>query len=138
MDEFARVQAATEGEPWGVPPGFDTAGFLENAKAYFRKLQTAWDRGDLKELEEFTTQEMFAALTHELRARATGPGTEVLRLEAALLGIETSATEYLASVRFSGTLVADGETEVVDEVWNLGKPIDGSSGWLLAGIQQLS
>ena len=23
-----------------------------------------------------------------------------------------------------------------DEMWNLVKPVDGSSGWLLAGIQQ--
>ena len=25
-----------------------------------------------------------------------------------------------------------------EEIWNLQKPADGSSGWLLAGIQQLS
>jgi predicted lipid-binding transport protein (Tim44 family) len=41
-------------------------------------------------------------------------------------------------VRFSGSLKVDDEIEQVDEVWNLSKPVDGSSGWLLAGIQQLS
>jgi len=25
-----------------------------------------------------------------------------------------------------------------DEIWNLSKPVDGSTGWLLAGIQQLN
>lgn len=137
MDEFARAQAAADTRPWGVPTGFDTAGFLENAKVYFRRLQDAWSRGDLKELEEFTTQEMFVALTHELRAQAPAAGSEVQSLEAALLGIESAATEHLASVRFTGSLLVDGQAEQVDEVWNLSKPLDGSAGWLLAGIQQL-
>jgi predicted lipid-binding transport protein (Tim44 family) len=26
----------------------------------------------------------------------------------------------------------------LDEVWNLVKPVDGSSGWLLAGIRQVA
>lgn len=136
MDEFARAGAGDA--PWGVPPGFDKEGFLANAKSYFRKLQRAWDRGDLHELQEFTTEEMFAALMHERRAQTTHSKSEVRTLEATLLGIETSATDYLASVRFSGVLQADEESEQVDEVWNLSKPVDGKSGWLLAGIQQLS
>jgi predicted lipid-binding transport protein (Tim44 family) len=42
-------------------------------------------------------------------------------------------------VRFSGT-VSEGRVtapEGFSEVWNLVKPADGSSGWLLAGIQQM-
>lgn len=138
MDEFMRGAAAAP-QPWGVPPGFDAEGFLANAKSYYGRLQAAWDKGDLDELAEFTTNEMFTALTHELNARGGGTSkTEILALDAALLGIETSATDHLASVRFSGTLRVDGEAEQVDEVWNLVKPVDGKTGWLLAGIQQLS
>jgi predicted lipid-binding transport protein (Tim44 family) len=139
MDEFARAGAAPVAQaPWGVPANFDTVGFLGHAKEYFRKLQGAWDRGNLDDLEQFTTRDMFIALTHELRARGAGTRTEVVALDASLLGIESSAKEHLASVRFSGSLQVDGEIEQVDEVWNLSKPVDGSSGWLLAGIQQLS
>ncbi|HTT09575.1 MAG TPA: Tim44-like domain-containing protein [Burkholderiaceae bacterium] len=138
MDEFARGANSGSTQPWGVPAGFDTQGFVEHAKQYFGKLQGAWDRGSLAELEEFTTRDMFVALTHELRARGAGSRTEVLTLDASLLGIESTAAEHLASVRFSGSLRVDGEVEQVDEVWNLTKPTDGSSGWLLAGIQQLS
>lgn len=137
MDEFMRGAALTP-RPWGVPAGFDTAGFLANAKSYYGRLQAAWDKGDLDELAEFTTNEMFTALTHELRARGGKSTTEIVALDASLLGIETSATDYLASVRFTGTLRVDGELEQVDEVWNLAKPVDGKTGWLLAGIQQLS
>lgn len=138
MDEFMRGATGAP-KPWGVPAGFNTEGFLANAKSYYGKLQAAWDKGDLDELAEFTTHEMFTALTHELHARGGGTSrTEIVALDAALLGIETSATDHLASVRFTGTLRVDGETEPVDEVWNLVKPVDGKTGWLLAGIQQLS
>ena len=45
---------------------------------------------------------------------------------------------HWASVRFSGMVRETPGSAPVDfeEVWNLGKPIDGSSGWLPAGIQQ--
>ena len=138
MDEFARGAAAETRQPWGVPQGFDTSGFLARAQEYFGKLQAAWDRGDVGALEEFTTRDMFVALTHELRARNRGTRTEILTLDATLLGIESTPAEHLASVRFAGSLRVDGDVEQVDEVWNLSKPADGAAGWLLAGIQQLS
>jgi len=138
MDEFLRGGAVNPAQPWGVPAGFDVDGFLANARSYYAKLQTAWDSGSLEQLQEFTTNDMFIALTHELRARSGATRTEVVAMDATLLGIETLAREHVASVRFTGTVKVDGEVEAVDEVWNLAKPTDGSHGWLLAGIQQLS
>ncbi len=138
MDHFMRDGAVNPLIPWGVPDDFDTKGFLAQARAYFSKLQSAWHSGDLDALSDFATNDMFIALTHELHARVAAPqSTEVVTLEARLLGIETSATEHLASVRFTGTLRIDGEEEKVDEAWNLAKPVDGKTGWLLAGIQQI-
>jgi len=133
MDQFAR--GATE--PWGIPAGFDTASFLAHAKSNYGRLQRAWDSSDLDAIAEFTTHEMFVALTHELRARVGQTKTEVAAMDAELLGIETSADEHVASVKFDGTLRVDGQIERVSEVWNLVKPTRGG-GWLLAGIQQLA
>jgi predicted lipid-binding transport protein (Tim44 family) len=124
--------------PFGVPADFDAPAFLADARQSFVRLQSAWDRSDLHELDECTTDEMFNALTHELRVRAGPSRTEVIELTASLLGIETAAGEYRASVRFSGNLKVNGEDERLDEVWNLSRPVDGSGGWLLAGIQQLN
>lgn len=124
--------------PFGVPADFDTPAFLVSARQSFVRLQSAWDDSDLHELNECTTDEMFNALTHELRVRAGPSRTEVTELTASLLGVETAAGEYRASVRFCGNLKVNGEDERLDEVWNLSKPVDGSSGWLLAGIQQLN
>jgi predicted lipid-binding transport protein (Tim44 family) len=42
-------------------------------------------------------------------------------------------------VRFIGKIreAADAPMEPFEEVWNLWKPKDGRTGWVLAGIQQL-
>ena len=124
--------------PFGAPADFDAPAFLADARQSFVRLQSAWDRSDLHELDECTTDEMFNALAHELRVRAGPSRTEVVELTASLLGIETAAGEYRASVRFSGNLKVNGDEERLDEVWSLSRPVDGSSGWLLAGIQQLN
>ncbi len=137
MDQFTRGGSAASGAPWGVPAGFDTQSFLDAAKSHYVELQQAWDTGNLDALSEFTTNEMFIALTHELRARAGQSKTEVVSMDADLLGIESTADEHIASVKFDGTLRVDGEIERVSEVWNLSKPVSGG-GWLLAGIQQLA
>jgi predicted lipid-binding transport protein (Tim44 family) len=111
---------------------------LKHARSYFTRLQQSWTVNNLDELADFTTQEMFTALTHELRARGKVEKAEVVALDAKLLGIEHDPKEHLASVRFTGTIRIDGELEQFDEVWNLTKPADGKTGWLLAGIQQLN
>ncbi|NCX46230.1 MAG: Tim44 domain-containing protein, partial [Burkholderiaceae bacterium] len=120
--------------------GFDQIAFLANAKHYFTRLQKAWDAGDLEALREFTTPEMFASLQRDLQGRAEGVNhTDVVTLNAELLGVETDANTYLCSVEFSGLIreQAEGPAEPFREVWNLSKPVNGPGGWVLAGIQQL-
>ncbi len=123
----------------GVPADFDTVGFLRHAKTYFIRLQAAWDRGDTNDIREFTTPEMFAELSMQLRERSVASTTDVVHLDAELLGIETRENEYLASVRFDGRIREEegAPAEAFSEVWNLSKPISGG-GWVLAGIQQVS
>ena len=136
MDQFMRGGAATA--PWGIPAGFDTAQFVAHAKEHYARLQRAWDSRNLDEIAEFTTNDMFIALTHEMHDRPDHTRTEVVSLDAELLGIESNADEHVASVKFDGTLRVDGEVERVSEVWNLTKPVSGQGGWVLAGIQQMA
>jgi predicted lipid-binding transport protein (Tim44 family) len=65
--------------------------------------------------------------------------TEVVDLNAEVLGVERNAREDMASVRFKGSLreTEGGPAQPVEEIWNLLKPTTGKSGWLLAGIQQV-
>ena len=135
----AASAAQTSSQPWGVPADFDVPGFVENAKHYFRRLQAANDAGNLDDLREFTSPQLFAEFAAEIRTRQGENYTEVVRLDAELLGIETQDGEYLASVRFSG-LIREGRNmppQSFDEVWNLSKPLQGSAGWILSGIQQM-
>jgi len=64
----------------------------------------------------------------------------VVSVDAQLLGIESTDAEHVASVRFRGLIrESDGApAQDFDEVWNLTKPVAGSSGWVLGGIQQLN
>jgi predicted lipid-binding transport protein (Tim44 family) len=123
-----------------IPDGFDVAGFLKAAKLNYMKLQIANDKGDLNELREFTSPALFEELKRDLLERGgASQHTDVLSLNADLLEVATEGSQHWASVRFSGTLreSAIGSTEGFEEVWNLAKPVDGSSGWTLAGIQQM-
>jgi predicted lipid-binding transport protein (Tim44 family) len=121
-----------------IPAGFDTATFLRGAKMNFIKLQAANDAGNLEEIRELATQEMFDVLRRDVRTPAA-QHTDVVSLDADLLEVATEDNKYWASVRFSGTVreAPDAAPEGFQEVWNLVKPADGSSGWLLAGIQQM-
>ncbi|VVE17674.1 membrane protein [Pandoraea pneumonica] len=133
--------AAAAAGPFGVPAGFDVEGFLRSAKVYFNRLQAAWDKGDQADINEFTTPQMFAEIKMDLEERGKSTNrTDVVQLDAELLGIEQTAAEYMASVRFSG-LIREAEgaaAEPFNEVWNLTKPVTGNAGWVLAGIQQLN
>jgi len=127
-------------QKWGVPADFDEASFLRVAKGNFIRLQAAWDKGDTNDIREFTTPEVFAEMRLQLSERTQADYTDVVSLEAELLGIETTSTDYLASVRFTGMVkpARDALAEPLNEVWNLSKPVSGSAGWLLAGIQQVA
>jgi predicted lipid-binding transport protein (Tim44 family) len=132
----ASAQAPAPASGARVPAGFDTAGFLRAAKMNFIKLQLANDSGRLDEVREFTTPELFDELRTDIQS---GNHTDVVALNADLLEVANEKNNYWASVRFSGLVREAPNTEPVgfEEVWNLVKPGDGSSGWLLAGIQQM-
>jgi predicted lipid-binding transport protein (Tim44 family) len=123
-----------------LPPGFDEYSFLDNAKQFFSGLQKAWDQGDLAALREYTTLEMFATIEQDLAGRADSANqTDVVTLNAQLLGIETADNTYYCSVQFTGMIreQVGAQANNFSEVWNLSKPVSGPGGWVLAGISQL-
>lgn len=124
-----------------VPANFDTETFLRNAKVYFVRLQAAWDAGDIDDIRQFTTPEMFAEIRVDLAGRGAQPNqTDVVQLNADLLGVEEHDNEYLASVRFDGLIreTAGSAAEPFVEIWNLSRSRLTGDGWLLAGIQQVN
>jgi predicted lipid-binding transport protein (Tim44 family) len=131
-------------QTWGVPDGFDSEGFLRAAKSNFVTLQAAWDRSDIGALRAMMTDAMLGEIRNQLAEREAHTGaapnsTEVVMIEAHLLGIEELAEEYMASVEFSGMIREEPSAgpSPFREVWNMTKPKSGSGGWLVAGVQAL-
>lgn len=120
------------------PQGFDPAPFLAQAKQQFHRLQAAYDGGDKALLADVTTPAMQAEIARDIATRGTHLPTEVVTLDADIVEVVREGDQYVASIRFHGSLREDGAAtpQPFEEMWNLVKPVDGSSGWLLAGIQQ--
>lgn len=122
-----------------LPPGFDTDAFGRAAKMIFIRMQAANDEGDLDDLRQFATPEMFAAFRVDLQDRkGVSQRTDVVQLDAQVLDCEETAVQQVVSVRFHGLIRESQENAAApfDEVWHLVKPRDGSREWAIAGIAQ--
>ncbi len=123
-----------------VPAAFDSAGFERIARAIFIRMQTANDAGNLDDLRQFTTPEMYASIKLDLMERGpTAQRTEVQSVQAKVLDVADEADGQVVSVRYSGELQEHGSPAATpfDEVWHLVSPQDGQGRWLIAGIEQM-
>ena len=123
-----------------IPVGFDSEGFIRSAKVCFVRMQASYDAANTADLREFTSPEMFAELKLEIEERKGASNqTDVVTLEAELLGVDTGPIEEMVSVRFTGMIreEAGAAAQPFDEVWNFTRPIGAQGGWVLAGIQQV-
>ncbi len=131
-------------QTWGIPADFDSLSFINAAKQNFMTLQHAWDRSDVSTLRSMMTDTMLTEIKNQLaerEANASGQPnqTDVVMLDAQLLGIEEVGEFYMASVEFSGLIREEPSAGPTPfrEVWNMTKPKNGTSGWLVAGVQAL-
>jgi predicted lipid-binding transport protein (Tim44 family) len=140
---LANASTPSDGAPasrGNIPADFDAVGFARQAKVNFIRLQAANDAGNLDDLREFTTPEMFAELQTEILARGdAAQQTDVLEINAEVLELVEEPSRYVVSVRYSGLIREDRDSgaEAIDEIWHLVKPRDGNRGWALAGVQQM-
>ena len=121
------------------PPGFDVAQFAHHAKLNFARLQAANDQGDLSTMRDFMTPELYAQIAADIKARGGAPQkTDVVTLNADVLEVVPEGDVYVASVNFNGMIreEVDAAAAPFSETWHLEKPLNGSTGWLISGIQQ--
>ena len=122
-----------------LPAGFDEEAFTRQAKLNFLRLQAAYDAGNLDDIREFTSPEMFAEIRLQLSERGDAEQqTDVLDLHAQVLEALEEANRYIVSVRFSGLIREEKDAPATEfnEIWHLTKPAQGKQGWVVAGIQQ--
>lgn len=128
-----------DGPVKNLPAGFDEAAFVNSAKKFFVTMQGLYDQGDVNGLREYCTDEVVDHLRSEIEARAgAGNRTDVVTLQAELIGFETDVDEQLATVAFSAMLREEegGAAHEVQEMWTMTRPVSGG-GWVLAGIHNL-
>ena len=122
------------------PAWFEDEPFLRAAKGHFIRLQEAYDRGDLQDIREYATPEIFAEIQLQLQERGAAKNkTDVLQLNAEMGRVVTEDGLVIASVRFTG-LVREEEGAAatpLDEIWHIQKSAaDQNASWFVAGIQQ--
>jgi predicted lipid-binding transport protein (Tim44 family) len=117
---------------------FNETDFLRNAKAAFIRLQAAYDSGNLADIREFASPEIFAEIQLQLQERGNEANqTDVIAIDAELLDLTTESHMMIASVQFSGSLREQQGAEPVNikEIWHFHK-FDVRPNWVVAGIQQ--
>lgn len=122
------------------PDWFEDEPFLRSAKANFIRLQAANDAGDLNDIREFTTPEMFAEISLQIQERGGKPQkTDVVTMMAEMVEVVTEGDLVIASVRFRGLIREEqhGPTESFNEIWHVQKSLSQPGAtWRIAGIQQ--
>ena len=125
--------------PQRYPAGFNVEGFLRQAKVSFHRLQAANDAGDLSDIRDYTSPELYAEIAMQIQERGGAKQrVEVLKLDADLLEVVTEGDKEIASVRFTGLIREDENAgaEPFDEVWHVTKDVSDKNGaWLISGIQ---
>jgi len=132
----AAMQASSTRPAW-----FEDEPFLREAKKQFIRLQDANDRGDINDIHEYVTPEMYAELSMQIKERNGKPNvTEVVTLNAEIADVVTEGDLVIASVRFSGMIreEANGPAEAFSEIWHIQKSqSQPNATWFISGIQQV-
>ncbi|WP_374325233.1 Tim44 domain-containing protein [Azonexus sp.] len=137
---FTPAAQAVESTGGNIPADFDVEGFVRNAKVNFIRLQAANDAGNLDDLREFTSPEMFAEIKMAISERnGASQETDVVHLDAQVIDVVEETNRYIVSVHFSGQVREErnGPVENFSEIWHMSKPLSGDRGWVIAGIQQV-
>jgi len=135
----AEVEAAPAPQAAGIP-GFEKEPFLRVAKTSFIRLQAANDAGDLDDIRDFTTPELYAEIAMQVKERKEPQKTEVVSVNASLYDAVVEDGWEIASVRFTGLMREEANANPVpyDELWHVRKKAgDAKSSWLIMGIQQV-
>lgn len=123
-----------------APSWFNAESFVAGSKTHYLRLQTAWDKGDMKDIAEYTTPQFYAELQAErLNLGDESHFTDVVSLDAEMVALQHEGDQVVASVRFSGLISEEqgAEAEAFSEVWHITHDWEKAEGdWFVAGIQQ--
>ncbi|MEE9398488.1 MAG: Tim44-like domain-containing protein [Methylococcales bacterium] len=123
-----------------LPEDFDENTFLDGAKAAYRRLQVAWDSGDLADIRSLTSDKVFAELQDQSKIQKGINVTDIIKVDAELLLVNDTGTQKEASVLIDAILreSPDARPEQVREIWHFIRSNNSQKPtWFLDGIQQM-
>lgn len=132
-------ETATPGPQIPMPPGFDADEFLRGAKMAYTRLQAAWDKRDMSDISQFSTEAVQNSVREQMEADPKPSTTEILLVNAQLLGVTNEGEEQYAQVFFDVLLRENPDQQTpasAREVWHFVRPATGGH-WKLDGIQQV-
>uniref|UniRef100_A0A832A0E2 Tim44 domain-containing protein n=1 Tax=Desulfacinum infernum TaxID=35837 RepID=A0A832A0E2_9BACT len=133
------AEAASGSREPSWPEGFDSQGFLEQAKALYVRLQEAWDRRDLKAIQEAVSPEVYDEIRRQAEEDPRPSRTALLWINPELLEVRTLDGQTVASVLFD-VMMRETEEETakqVRELWHFRRQGAGDL-WIVEGIQQVA
>lgn len=122
-----------------VPAGFDVDEFLKGAKATYTRMQQSWDRRDLNDIAHFATPTVLRELEEQARQDPNPSHTEILLINANLVGMENEGANQRAQVYFDVMMREDPSqpnATPAREIWHFLR-IGPNGNWKLDGIQQV-
>ena len=122
-----------------IPADFDQEDFLKGAKILFSRMQASWDKRDLDDIRQFTSDEVYNEVKSQAQEDPGPSQTEVLLINAKVLEVKEEGGQTMVTVYYDVVMREDpnqSSTSQVREVWHFIKSDQGDM-WKLEGIQQL-
>lgn len=126
--------------PAPIPADFDQADFMKGAKVMYNRLQAAWDKRDLADIRQFTSNEVYEEIRRQAQESPTPSKTDLLLVNPRLLEVRDVDDRTVASVLYDVMLreTQDENAHQVREVWHFSRKLnDTQAFWVLEGIQQV-
>lgn len=121
-----------------LPDGTEPAAFLRIARQRFNHIQSMNTASNISEIQRYLTPDLYQSMYQDIMANQDQDVAEFSNLNAMVTDSATENSQYVVSVRFTGTVSEDLNSlpQPFAEVWHFVKPAGSTQDWLVAGIQQ--
>lgn len=123
-----------------LPDGTEPAAFLRIARQRFNHIQSMNTASNISEIKRYLTPDLYASMHSDIMSNQDQDVAEFSNLNAMVTNTATENGQYVVSVRFTGTVSEDlnSQPQPFTEIWHFVKPAGSTQDWVVAGIQQES
>ena len=123
-----------------LPDGTEPAAFLRIARQRFNHIQSMNTASNISEIQRYLSPDLYASMHSDIMSNQDQDVAEFSNLNAMVSDAATENGQYVVSVRFTGTVSEDlnSQPQPFAEIWHFVKPVGSTQDWVVAGIQQQS